>query len=85
MEGISVTVETKYYDDELTAVSNATAEIREALIGKAYVIDANTNGGVSKPITVTLDIATPDVGASESSLNVTPNVTSFEEFEYDGE
>lgn len=82
MDGITATVQTKYYDDELTAVAHATAEVRDALIGDAYVVEATTTGGGNTQITVTLDIATPDVGASESALNVTPSVNAFEEFDY---
>jgi hypothetical protein len=82
MEGITATVQTNCYGDELTAVAQATTEVKDALIDDAYIIEARTNGGGSKQIVVTLDIATPNAGASEGSLNVTPSVTDFEKFDY---
>jgi hypothetical protein len=85
MDGINVIVGTKYLDDELTAVAHATAEIRDALVDGAYILDATVHGGGSQQIGVELEVATPDIGATESALNVTPSVESFEQFSYEEE
>lgn len=86
MDGLTVTVGTKYYDnsyrDNLDATSYATKTVKDALVDGFWILETETQSGDNNQITVYVDLATSNIDDAIGVLAETPEVDSFQQFEY---